>query len=228
VEVDLNGCLIRHERWFYAIVFGVYVAKLHCFDVKTETSIYFRTLDVSVFMKTILIILLMMKCTYVSAQWTVDFSSAEELDYWYRVNDSVMGGLSQSNLRVVDNIAYFEGELSLKNNGGFASVRRVGPVTLKSGTTPIIIQVSGDGRSYQLRLRTNKGSDGVAYVATFSSSADSWQTLTFNEQDFVAQFRGRIVSRAPALSFSDVRQIGFMLADKQAGSFQLAIKNISQ
>jgi NADH dehydrogenase [ubiquinone] 1 alpha subcomplex assembly factor 1 len=30
------------------------------------------------------------------------------------------------------------------------------------------------------------------------------------------------------LSFSDVKQIGFMLADKQPGSFQLAIKNISQ
>ena len=169
-----------------------------------------------------------MKSTYVSAQWKVDFSSVEELSYWYRANDSVMGGLSQSNLRVVDNIAYFEGELSLKNNGGFASVRRVGPVTLKSGVTPILIEISGDGRSYQLRLRTNKGFDGVAYVATFSSSSDKWQTLAFNEKDFVAQFRGQIVSRAPALSFSDVRQIGFMLADKQPGSFQIAIKNIGQ
>jgi NADH dehydrogenase [ubiquinone] 1 alpha subcomplex assembly factor 1 len=178
-------------------------------------------------MKTILIILFIMKCSNVSAQWKVDFSSAEERNYWYRVNDSVMGGLSQSNLRVVDNIAYFEGELSLKNNGGFASVRRVGPVTLKTGTTPIFIEINGDGRSYQLRLRTDKGFDGVAYVATFSSN-NSWQTLTFNEADFVPQFRGRIVSRAPALSFSDVRQIGFMLADKQAGPFQLAIKNISQ
>ncbi|PKH00490.1 CIA30 family protein [Paraglaciecola sp. MB-3u-78] len=168
-----------------------------------------------------------MKCTHVSAQWKVDFSSAEERNYWYRVNDSVMGGLSQSNLRVVDKVAYFEGEISLKNNGGFASVRRVGPVTLKSGITPIFIEINGDGRSYQLRLRTNKGFDGVAYVATFSSSS-SWQTLTFNEADFVPQFRGRIVSRAPALSFSDVRQIGFMLADKQSGPFQLAIKNIGQ
>ena len=179
-------------------------------------------------MKTILLVLFIMKCTNVSAQWKIDFSSAEERNYWYRVNDSVMGGLSQSNLRVVDKIAYFEGELSLKNNGGFASVRRVGPVTLKSGTTPIVIEINGDGRSYQLRLRTNKGFDGVAYVATFSSSSDRWQTLAFNEEDFVAQFRGRTVSRAPVLSFSDVRQIGFMLADKQAGSFQLAIQNIRQ
>lgn len=168
-----------------------------------------------------------MKCSNVSAQWKVDFSSDEELNYWYRINDSVMGGESQSNLRVADEVAYFEGELSLKNNGGFASVRRVGPVALKNGNKPISLEINGDGRRYQLRLRTNKGFDGMAYVATFSSS-DSWQILTFNEDDFVAQYRGRIVSNALALSFSDVRQIGFMLADKQPGTFKLAIKNISQ
>jgi monofunctional biosynthetic peptidoglycan transglycosylase len=179
-------------------------------------------------MKTILFVLFIMKCANVSAQWKVDFSNAEELNYWYRINDSVMGGLSQSNLRVIDNVAYFEGVLSLKNNGGFASIRRVGPVTLTSGNTPISIDVNGDGRSYQLRLRTDKGLDGVAYVATFSSTPDTWQTLTFREVDFVAQFRGRLVNRAPALLFSDVTQIGFMLADKQPGLFKLAIKNIGQ
>ncbi|MFT6990454.1 MAG: monofunctional biosynthetic peptidoglycan transglycosylase [Paraglaciecola sp.] len=182
-------------------------------------------------MKTILLVLFIlniMKCANVSAQLKVDFSDNEELNYWSRVNDSVMGGLSQSNLRVVDKVAYFEGELSLKNNGGFASVRRVGPITFESNNTPIVLEINGDGRRYQLRLRTNKGFDGVAYVAHFSSNSDTWQTLTFNEDDFVAQFRGRIVSAAPALLFADVRQVGFMLADKQPGSFQLAIKGISQ
>ena len=62
-------------------------------------------------MKTILFVLLIMKFTSVSAQWKVDFSNPEELSYWYRVNDSVMGGLSQSNLRVTDKVAYFEGQL---------------------------------------------------------------------------------------------------------------------
>lgn len=179
-------------------------------------------------MKTILLVLLIMKCAHVSAEWNVDFSSAEELNYWYRVNDSVMGGQSQSNLRVVDNIAFFEGELSLKNNGGFASVRRIGPIELNGGNSPIMLEIKGDGRNYQLRLRTNQGFDGAAYVATFSSKIDEWQTLTFSEQDFVGQFRGRVLSDAPALLFSEVKQLGFMLADKQPGSFQLAIKSIGQ
>jgi monofunctional biosynthetic peptidoglycan transglycosylase len=179
-------------------------------------------------MKFILFILLIMKCANVSAQWRIDFSVAEEVNYWFRINDSVMGGLSESNLRVVDKVAYFEGELSLENNGGFASVRRTGPISLKTGDTPISLEINGDGRSYQLRLRTDQGFDGIAYVAVFSSDRSQWQTLSFTEQSFVAQFRGRIVKDAPVLSFADVKQIGFMLADKQPGSFQLAIKNISQ
>ena len=185
-------------------------------------------------MKTIIFVLFIMTCANLSAQNKIDFSDPEELNYWYRVNDSVMGGVSQSNLRVVDKVAYFEGVLSLKNNGGFASVRRIGPLILESGNTPISLEINGDGRRYQLRLRTNKGGDGVdgvdgvAYVATFLSNDDKWQTLAFNEQDVVAKFRGRLVNRAPALSFSDVRQIGFMLADKQPGSFRLAIKTIGQ
>jgi len=179
-------------------------------------------------MKFILFILLIMKCANVSAQWRIDFSVAEEVNYWFRINDSVMGGLSESNLRVVDKVAYFEGELSLENNGGFASVRRTGPISLKTGDIPISLEINGDGRSYQLRLRTDQGFDGIAYVAVFSSDRSQWQTLSFTEQSFVAQFRGRIVKDAPVLSFADVKQIGFMLADKQPGSFQLAIKNISQ
>lgn len=179
-------------------------------------------------MKIILFVLFIMKCANVSAQWQVDFSDNEELNYWTRINDTVMGGLSESNLRVVDNIAYFEGQLSLKNNGGFASVRRMGPISLQSGNTPIMLVINGDGRRYQLRLRTNAGFDGVAYVATFPNNFQQWQTLSFTENDFVPQFRGRTVTSAPDLSFSDVKQIGFMLADKQPGSFQLAIKGISQ
>lgn len=179
-------------------------------------------------MKIILLTLLTMLSSNASSQSKVDFSDSQELNYWYRVNDSVMGGVSQSNLRVVDTIAYFEGVLSLDNNGGFASVRRVGPLALESGGKPILLEIKSDGRDYQLRLRTNKGFDGMAYVATFSSQSDIWQTLAFTEKDFVAQFRGRKIDRAPELLFADVRQIGVMLADKQPGLFRLAIKGIGQ
>jgi len=181
-------------------------------------------------MKILLLLFIMLKTIDGSAQelFQIDFSSSQELRYWNRVNDSVMGGLSESNLRVEDNIAYFSGELSLKNNGGFASVRRLGPVYFQSHQRAIKVLVMGDGRTYQFRLRTNQGFDGMAYVATFSTQADKWQTFEFNEDDFVAQFRGRRIIDAPDLAFSQIEQLGLMLADKQPGEFVLAIKSISQ
>lgn len=181
-------------------------------------------------MKTLFLLFFIMKSMHVSAQepFLVDFSNPQELRYWNRVNDSVMGGLSESNLRLVDNIAYFEGELSLKNNGGFASIRRVGPTSFHNNQRPIRVQFKGDGRTYQFRLRTNQGFDGMAYVATFATQINRWQTLDFGENDFVAQFRGQKVVDAPDLSFSQVKQLGFMLADKQPGKFALAIKSLRQ
>lgn len=181
-------------------------------------------------MKTLCLLLFMMKSMHVSAQapFLIDFSSPQELHYWNRVNDSVMGGLSESNLRLKDKVAFFEGELSLKNNGGFASIRRVGPTSLHANQGPIKVHFKGDGRTYQFRLRTTQGFDGMAYVATFATQIDSWQTLDFSEEDFVAQYRGLRVVDAPDVSFSHVKQIGFMLADKQSGKFQLAIKSMRQ
>ncbi|HEX5697569.1 MAG TPA: CIA30 family protein, partial [Rhodoferax sp.] len=43
---------------------------------------------------------------------------------WQAINDGVMGGVSVSRMRFDSaGFAVFEGEVSLENNGGFASVR---------------------------------------------------------------------------------------------------------
>ena len=54
----------------------------------------------------------------------LDPSNNIGVDKWGIVNDGVMGGISQSNiyLNEVDNII-FAGNVSLENNGGFASIR---------------------------------------------------------------------------------------------------------
>jgi len=86
----------------------------------------------------------------------------------------------------------------------------------------------GDGREYQLRLRTNKNWDGVAYVASFKTSVGELVTLNFDIKDFTPQFRGRLVSNAQKLNFADVTQVGIMLADKRPGQFLIKVKSIEQ
>lgn len=53
-----------------------------------------------------------------------DFADpAVNVQDWGIVNDGVMGGVSQSKIRLVDGKAVFSGIVSTDNNGGFASTR---------------------------------------------------------------------------------------------------------
>ena len=157
----------------------------------------------------------------------ITFESPQEAENWVIVNDTVMGGRSAARVEVSDNRLYFFGLLSLENNGGFASTRRIGDPQNWQSSHPLKVKLKGDGRAYQLRIRTNRGFDGVAYVANFQTNAEH-QVVEFSEADFSPQWRGRLVRNAPDLDFADIRQIGVMLADKSPGTFKLELSAISQ
>jgi monofunctional biosynthetic peptidoglycan transglycosylase len=157
----------------------------------------------------------------------ITFESPQEAENWVIVNDTVMGGRSAARVEVSDNRLYFFGLLSLENNGGFASTRRIGDPQNWQSSLPLKVKLKGDGRAYQLRIRTNRGFDGVAYVANFQTNAEQ-QVVEFSEADFSPQWRGRLVRNAPDLDFADIRQIGVMLADKSPGTFKLELSAISQ
>jgi monofunctional biosynthetic peptidoglycan transglycosylase len=118
----------------------------------------------------------------------------------------------------------FEGELSLENNGGFASVRR-SIVDDLSESTGVRLEIRGDGRTYQFRLRQDDRFDGIAWRAEFTTSGD-WQTIVLSFDQFIPVFRGRQVPDAGPVEPAAIRQIGFMLADKTPGSFSLEIRSI--
>lgn len=142
---------------------------------------------------------------------------------WVVVNDGVMGGVSTGRLRVLDDgTSVFSGRLSLENNGGFASVRCVLDAMDLRGYAGIRIRVRGDGRRYQLRLRTDDAMDGVAYRAEFDTLEDEWTTVEVPFSAFEPSFRGRILD-GPPLDLESVAQIGILLADKQPGPFWLEI-----
>jgi monofunctional biosynthetic peptidoglycan transglycosylase len=143
---------------------------------------------------------------------------------WRSVNDGVMGGISSGNMVQVDDMLRFEGELSLENNGGFASVRRLVDLELSMAKS-VRLKLRGDGREYQFRLRTNDRLDGIAWRAKFLTTGD-WQTINLEFSEFEPVFRGRLIADAGPLNPGEIHQIGLMLADKQAGPFRLDIKSI--
>jgi NADH dehydrogenase [ubiquinone] 1 alpha subcomplex assembly factor 1 len=154
----------------------------------------------------------------------IDFSKPDEKENWRIVNDIVMGGVSQSEIIVTDDsTAIFQGMLSLENNGGFASVRTNPEDYKMAGYTAITARVRGDGRTYQLRLRTDDRFDGISYRSEFQTTDREWITLRLPFSEFVATFHGQRVPDAPVLDPGKIRQIGFLISDKKEGSFRLEI-----
>jgi monofunctional biosynthetic peptidoglycan transglycosylase len=153
-----------------------------------------------------------------------DFSSPEKSGKWYTINDDVMGGISKSNMILnEDGTATFKGNVSLENNGGFASIRSridLGGETEFSG---VAVRVKGDGNYYNIRFRTNTNFDGYAYQAKIKTEKDNWKEYKIHFEDFKPTFRGYTLRNKPALKSKDIAQIGFLISDKQSGNFEMSI-----
>jgi monofunctional biosynthetic peptidoglycan transglycosylase len=144
---------------------------------------------------------------------------------WLTVNDGVMGGISDSQMVSEHDVLVFSGNLSLENNGGFASARR--PVhSLPETTDRVRLEVRGDGRRYQFRIRQDNRFDGVAWSQAFTTTPD-WQSIDLPLNEFVAVYRGHRVSNAGAVVADRIKQLGFMLADKRSGPFRLEIRQVA-
>ena len=152
----------------------------------------------------------------------MDFRSAETVLAGRIVNDGVMGGVSQSALRSDPEGVFFEGMVSLANNGGFASMRF--PVSFPELTHSLELFARGEIKRYKLILRTEKAPQ-VIYESDFSV-ASTWQPHRFKLEDFKPSFRGRSV-QAPALTFSDVSEFGVLIADKQEGDFRVQVRTLT-
>ena len=151
----------------------------------------------------------------------MDFSDPDVARRLWVVNDGVMGGVSQSRFRHDAEGVTFEGEVSLRNNGGFASLR--GPVAWADGTSALELAVHGDGKRYRLLLRMDSAPGAASYQCDFDALGP--QTHRFTAADFQATFRGRLVSAAP-LVFARVVEFGVLIADKQEGPFGLQLRHI--
>jgi hypothetical protein len=170
----------------------------------------------------VLLISFFMLSAMTNAQ-TLDFTDTQIVEQMWVVNDGVMGGVSQSRFRHGIEGVIVEGNVSLENNGGFASVRSA--AVFGVGTVALELKLKGDGKRYKFILRTDASPRSPMYQADFVA-LDGWNTYRFVPQDFRASFRGRVVD-APELVFAEIKELGILIADKQAGSFRIQLQRVS-
>jgi len=152
----------------------------------------------------------------------LDFSVPEVVRAFRVINDEVMGGVSTSCLNSAGNAMVFEGEVSLENNGGFASFR--GPVRIPAASAALILTIRGDGKRYKLALKLDDSSGTSQYQAAFIAPGE-WRALRFEPTDFTASFRGRPVA-APIVRLIDVQHLGLLISDQQSGRFKVELRDV--
>ena len=156
-----------------------------------------------------------------------DFSQPAAAEPFNAVDDRVMGGVSRSALRTAGNAAVFEGNLSTERNGGFASVRSTPAHVDLSVHAGIAPRVRGDGRTYELRLRTDSNPEGLSYLAPFPTTPGILTTVQLPFGAFRASYRGRTPKDAAPLDPSRVMSFGLLIAREQIGPFRLEIEWIA-
>ena len=154
-----------------------------------------------------------------------DFTKDADVRNWYVVNDTVMGGESAGKMGVdTEGNGMFQGHVSLDNNGGFSSIRYDAGKTKLQGYSKFVIKLKGDGKDYQFRVKT-KSNEYYSYIFSFSTTGN-WQTIEIPFNIMNASFRGRSLDMAN-FPGEYLEEIGFLIGNKKAEDFKLAIDNIS-
>lgn len=158
---------------------------------------------------------------------TIDFGDKKSGMDWYVVNDGVMGGLSQSKLKLSESSAILEGKVSLENNGGFASFRSPFQDFDLSPFTSVEIRYRSMGQDVGLVFALHRQWYRPNYKIIFAQTNGDWTTLKVDlssaKEYQVARQTGQFLTQE---KLDQIIRLGFITQSKQAGSFQFEVDYI--
>ena len=141
---------------------------------------------------------------------------------WRVVDDIVMGGHSEGHFAITDEKhGRFFGDVSLRDGGGFSSVRYrfKEPVAVDPGQR-IRLHLRGDGSEYQFRIKPEADID-YAYVFPIATSGE-WETVLVPLGEMYPVRRGKPLDR-PNFTGTRLAEMSFLIANHREQAFQLLI-----
>lgn len=153
-----------------------------------------------------------------------DFNFESNIRNWKIVDDVVMGGRSDGNFKINDTgYGEFSGYVSLKNNGGFSSVRYNFNTVSSSNFKSFQLRIKGDGNPFQFRVKSSNR-QRFSYIYTFNTSGD-WETISIPFNKMEPAFRGYKLDQ-PNFDGEQMEEIAFLIGNKKEQSFKLFIDSI--
>ncbi len=159
----------------------------------------------------------------------VDLDDAGDVAAWTTVNDPVMGGMSTSRVTFGDGGLVFSGNVSLENNGGFASARSpLDPEIGRraTGAKSLRVHALGDGKTYLLKVGTQ--GRPWSYVQRFPTQAAVQRIYDLPIGGFkpVGMRLDPEPSAPQTLDPSTIDQVAVYILDEQQGPFELSVSAI--
>jgi len=160
---------------------------------------------------------------------TFDFCQLDKTQIMI-INDGVMGGRSSSHFNLTKTSLDFNGTVSLKNNGGFASMRSpFGQVDLSAYET-VTIRYRAKGQSFAMMLE-----DDTRYYTpyfkkefyTVDTHENKWNETTLELGTFEAYTFGRpLGTYLGTKNLKNIVRIGIITNSKRTDTFELEIDYI--
>jgi len=154
----------------------------------------------------------------------IDFGKSKTGEQWQVINDGVMGGLSQGQKSLTSDSLLFQGDISLKNNGGFSSLKAPFVRTDLSMYESVAIRYRHQGHPVALTFEWHPRFYKKYHKVALPSTENAWKTIDI-PLNTVQQYRmgkstGRLMTKK---DLAKVIRLGFIAGEKQESQFDLEV-----
>jgi len=162
-----------------------------------------------------------------TSQYIIDFGSSSDSQKWTTVVDGVMGGKSTSDLMELNNSILFSGEISLENNGGFASLRGVRNYENLSDYSTVEIKYRSIGQDFALRLLKHEAFYLPYFKHGFETTNWDWKTVSI-PLDLFSEYRlsDKTGNSITSDELQKINRLGIIVSNKIEGEFKIEIDYI--
>lgn len=161
------------------------------------------------------------------AQFEINFGTDTQVSDWRPLNDGVMGGLSVSLVEQEADFIRFSGQVSLENNGGFASIRSPFRSLDLSKAETVEMRIRAPKGQFALTMETERVWFRPYYKHPIELSGPDWQTVRIPLEAFHAYQVGRKLPQTlNKAAQGRIIRLGIITDFKQARDFELEIDYI--
>ena len=159
----------------------------------------------------------------------IDFgNSSGKNQEWILLSDNIMGGVTKSKMEYTSNSVLLTGEISLKNDGGFSSIRTNYTLVDLSMFKGVTIKFKSTNQKFAFTLQDSKDWTKPTFKNEFSAKKDdTWEEVTLYFKDFkeviIGEPTGNIMK---STILKNIVRMGIMTYDKKEEPFSLEVDYI--